>query len=294
MPDISGKPQRLDPNGDLRLPMVGRVHAAGMTIEQLEAELDERLKVYIQEPDVAVTVTEFHSQPVSVIGAVSTSGVHQLEGRKTLIEMLSLAGGVSHDAGPIVRIARRSDQGPIPLADAAAGRERRVQHCRNRSQGAARGPQPGQEHRHPAARRDLDPARRGGVRDRRSGQAWARPAERRQLDVGDGGGVFCRAARCERRRRARRESSAGPPAASDRPEVAVDLKLDDVRKSSDLPLAAGDILIVPDSPGKRAVTRVLEAAIQAGVIIGTYGIIQIDIAHLHQLHQLISCICAQA
>src|SRR5919201_6222001 len=95
VPDINGKPQRLDPNGDLKLPMIGRVRASGMTLEQLEAELTNRLKVYIHEPDVAVSVTEFHSQPVSVIGAVNTAGVRQLEGRKTLIEVLSLSGGVT-------------------------------------------------------------------------------------------------------------------------------------------------------------------------------------------------------
>src|SRR5437762_3208829 len=118
VPDISGKPQRLDQNGDLKLPMVGRLHAAGMTLEQLEAALTERLKVYIQQPDVAVSVAEFHSQPVSVIGEVHTAGVQQLAGRKTLVEMLSIAGGVSNDAGPTVRITRRLDWGPIPLPGA--------------------------------------------------------------------------------------------------------------------------------------------------------------------------------
>src|SRR5438067_1432119 len=39
VPDISDKAQRIDPNGDLRLPIVGRIHAAGLTIEQLEAEI---------------------------------------------------------------------------------------------------------------------------------------------------------------------------------------------------------------------------------------------------------------
>src|SRR5207248_358585 len=58
------------------------------------------------------------SQPVSVIGAVNSSGVHQLQGRKTLIEMLSLAGGVSPEAGPTVRIARRLEEGAIPLPTA--------------------------------------------------------------------------------------------------------------------------------------------------------------------------------
>ena len=118
VPDISGKTQRLDPNGDLRLPMIGRVHAAGMTVPELEAELAKRLKVYLQEPDVSVTVTEFRSQPVSVIGAVGTSGVRQLEGRKTLVELLSMAGGLTADAGPIVRVTRRLERGRIPLPEA--------------------------------------------------------------------------------------------------------------------------------------------------------------------------------
>ena len=42
----------------------------------------------------------------------------------------------------------------------------------------------------------------------------------------------------------------------------------------DVSLVAGDILIVPDSKGKRATTRALEAAVQAGMMIGTYGIIR--------------------
>ena len=111
-PDISGKPQRIDPNGDLRLPMVGRVRAEGLTVDQLEAELITLLKVHLQEPDVAVTVTAFRSQPVSVIGAVTQSGVRPLEGRKTLIEVLSQAGGVTADAGPTLRMTRRIDRRP--------------------------------------------------------------------------------------------------------------------------------------------------------------------------------------
>src|SRR5262249_55141168 len=107
VPDITDKPQRIEPSGDLRLPLVGKVHAAGMTVEALERELTQRLKVYLQEPDVSILLTEFKSQPVSVIGAVGTSGIRQLEGRKSLIELISLAGGLTADAGPVLRITRR-------------------------------------------------------------------------------------------------------------------------------------------------------------------------------------------
>ena len=45
-------------------------------------------------------------------------------------------------------------------------------------------------------------------------------------------------------------------------------------KVNDVALGAGDILVIPDSSGKRATTRAIEAAIQAGTMIATYGIIR--------------------
>ena len=97
--EISGKPMRIDMKGNLNLPLAGRVHAAGLTAEQLEAELEGKLKRYVKDPDVVVSITEFRSQPISVLGAVAKPGIHQLEGRKTLFEVLSLAGGLRDDAG---------------------------------------------------------------------------------------------------------------------------------------------------------------------------------------------------
>ena len=110
VPDITDKPIRIDTDGYIKLPMVGRVQASGLTPEQLEVEIIKRLKVYLEEPDVAVSVSEFHSQPVSVIGAVGTPGVHQLQGRKTLVEIIALAGGLRPDAAPKAKIK-------IPIAE---------------------------------------------------------------------------------------------------------------------------------------------------------------------------------
>ena len=64
--DLGDKPVLIGTNGNITLPLIGRVKAAGLTVEQLEAELATRLKVYVQEPQISVTVTEFRSQPVSV------------------------------------------------------------------------------------------------------------------------------------------------------------------------------------------------------------------------------------
>ena len=117
--EIANKPIRITTSGDINLLMIGRIHVAGMTLEALEAEVTERLKAYIRQPDVTINVTQFRSQPVSVFGAVGTPGVVQLEGRKTLIEVLSMAGGLKPEAGTRIRITRRSEWGAIPLPSAA-------------------------------------------------------------------------------------------------------------------------------------------------------------------------------
>lgn len=113
--ELSDKPVRLDPSGNIDLPGVGQVHAAGLTVEQLKVALVARFSTQILHPQVAVQIVDYGSQPVSIIGAVNHPGVHQLEGRKTLVEVLSLADGLREDAGFQVTISREIRYGPIPL-----------------------------------------------------------------------------------------------------------------------------------------------------------------------------------
>jgi polysaccharide biosynthesis/export protein len=113
--ELSDKPLRVDPGGDIDLPLVGKVHAGGLTVDQLKANLIERFSKDVLKPEVSVQIVEFGSQPVSVMGAVNRPGVHQLNGRKTLIEVLSLAEGLRQDAGPRINISRKIQYGAIPL-----------------------------------------------------------------------------------------------------------------------------------------------------------------------------------
>jgi polysaccharide export outer membrane protein len=116
--EIGDKPFRLDSNGEITVPLAGRLQAAGLTTRQLEAELARRLQTYLRAPQVVVSVTQFRSQPVSVLGAVNTPGVFQIEAGKTLYQALSLAAGLRPDAGAVIRIARRKSEGPLPLPGA--------------------------------------------------------------------------------------------------------------------------------------------------------------------------------
>ncbi len=92
---------QIDNDGTLTLPMIGPVHAAGLTVEQLQANLVTAYKKYFKDPQVSVQVNEFHSQPVSVAGNVITPGVVQLRGNRNLMEVISMAGGLRPDAGDV-------------------------------------------------------------------------------------------------------------------------------------------------------------------------------------------------
>jgi len=273
VPDISDKPQKLDRDGDLRLPMVGRVHAAGMTVAELEHELTKRLKLYLQEPDVSITVAESRSQPVSIIGAVAASGVKQLEGGKTLVEVLSLAGGLTADAGPNVRIARQLGQGRIPLAEAADDPTGAfsIVDLDARALLDGRTPeknilvQPNDVISVPRA--DVvyvigEVGKPGPVL--LSGDHFISVMEA----VSSSGGTL-RTAAPSRMRILRRVTGQ-----EKRTEMQVDLQKIMNGKANDVALAAGDILVIPDSRGKKATTRAIDAAIQAGIIIATYGAIR--------------------
>jgi polysaccharide biosynthesis/export protein len=116
--DIPDKPAQIDNDGTVTLPMIGRVHAAGLTVEQFQANLVTAYKKYFKDPQVTVQVNDFRSQPVSVAGNVTLPGVVQLRGNRNLLEVIGQAGGLRADAGDSVLITRNLSEGSIPVAGA--------------------------------------------------------------------------------------------------------------------------------------------------------------------------------
>jgi polysaccharide biosynthesis/export protein len=108
---------RVNATGDLRLPLIGTVKAAGLTVEQFEADITKRIRKFINEPHVSVFMSESRSRPVTVIGAVDRPGTLQLQGRSTLLSVLNMAGGAK-EAGPVLTITRDLSNGIIPLEQA--------------------------------------------------------------------------------------------------------------------------------------------------------------------------------
>lgn len=115
-PELRAREWRIDPTGNLRLPLIGAVRAGGRTPTELEAAIGERLQRYVIDPKVSVAVEELGSRPVSVLGAVRNPGLQQLRGPRTLAEALSAANGLAPDAGPALLLTRRRENGSPPIA----------------------------------------------------------------------------------------------------------------------------------------------------------------------------------
>jgi polysaccharide export outer membrane protein len=102
---------RVSQQGMITLPLLGDVRAAGLTLPALEQVLRERYDKYLRNPEVGVHIREFRGQRVTVTGAVRNPGVLQLTGPKTLVDLLSMAGGLSDQAGSQVHLYRQGPEG---------------------------------------------------------------------------------------------------------------------------------------------------------------------------------------
>jgi polysaccharide export outer membrane protein len=100
---------RVSGNGEIVIGLGGRVHVAGLTIEQAQDLIRKRLMDggYFADPQVAVFEKEFATQGVSVLGEVQKPGVYPVTGPRRLFDVLSLAGGTTPKAGQVVTISSR-------------------------------------------------------------------------------------------------------------------------------------------------------------------------------------------
>lgn len=114
--EFADKTFRIDNSGDVSLPVIGHLHAAGVTATELEAQAREHLSHVLRNPEVSISLAAFGSESIFILGAVNKPGMHQLEGHKTLFEILSLAGGLDYEnAGYVIKITRSIANGTIPL-----------------------------------------------------------------------------------------------------------------------------------------------------------------------------------
>jgi polysaccharide biosynthesis/export protein len=102
---------RVSQEGKITLPLLGEVLVAGLTPAVLEQQLRQGYDKFLHNPQIGVLVTEYRSQQISVTGAVRNPGVFQLTGPKTLVDLLSMGGGIGDRAGGQVHIYRQGPEG---------------------------------------------------------------------------------------------------------------------------------------------------------------------------------------
>jgi polysaccharide biosynthesis/export protein len=107
--DEMNRTVRVSAQGSIGLPLVGQVKAAGLTPAELEHELALRLDKYYVDPVVSIFIKEYRSAKIGVMGAVRKPQVFAVTDPKRLLEMLSLAEGLSPEAGSTAYIMRDTE-----------------------------------------------------------------------------------------------------------------------------------------------------------------------------------------
>jgi len=245
---------RVGGDGYMRLPMMaGRIQAAGVMPADLEAAIAKALKDggLIVDPSVTVTVAEYSSHPISVMGAVRKPLTFQAVGPVTLLDALARAEGLAPEAGGEVLVTR-----PSPVAG-----ERRPLTQRIPVKGLM-----------DAADSDLNLKLVGGEEIRvpevgrvfvlgnvhKPGAFVAQPGSDttvlKALAMAEGLLPYS----AKRIYIYRREASGS------KNEIPIELEKIVDRKAPDIPLLANDVLYIPDAKGTRAGLAVLEKVLLFG------------------------------
>jgi polysaccharide export outer membrane protein len=251
VPELTTK-TRISSTGDINCPLIGATHVAGLTAETAERLIEKRLSTYLKDPYVSLFVTEYASQGASVLGEVSKPGVYPVLGEQHLFDLLSASGGLTERAGHSITVTHRSDpNNPVTLPIS-----------RNLSDNPDSNINVYPRDTVVVRKADIvyvvgDVGRPSGLLLDASGLTVLQA-------IALSGGTT-RTAKTSGVRILRK----GP---SGMTETPVQLKKILQAKAPDMPLQAGDILVVPSSTGKIIAGRTLEAAMQAATLVSVTAI----------------------
>ena len=113
---------RIDDDGSISYPLLGRLSVAGRTVRDIEDTLRRLLlDGYVRNPQITVEVEQFRSHTIFIVGEVRNGGKYPLQGEMTLLEVLALAGSVTAEASSEISVLRpknKSMVGPASPDDA--------------------------------------------------------------------------------------------------------------------------------------------------------------------------------
>jgi len=100
---------RVGANGKAQLALIGDITLAGLTAQEAAETIANELRdrKLLLRPQVNVLVKEFASQGVSIVGEVTHPGVYQVLGSRSLLDVISMAGGLTNVADTRITVKRR-------------------------------------------------------------------------------------------------------------------------------------------------------------------------------------------
>jgi polysaccharide biosynthesis/export protein len=250
---------RVESDGVIRLPLLkNAIEAAGLLPRKLEAAIAAALKSeeILVDPVVKVTIVEYYSRPISIAGAVRKPVTFQATGNVTLLEALARAEGLSPDAGQEILVSRPEElvrRIPVRALIDAADPDMNL-----RLLG-------GEEIRVPEASKIyvVGNVKKPGAFPLRDS---ADTSVLKLLALAEGLAPYAAKLAYIYRRQ---------PDGASKKEIEIELDKIMKRKSPDVPLAADDILYIPDNTGRRATMSALEKLVLVGGSVGAaaiYGI----------------------
>ncbi len=102
---------RVSDSGNITFPLLGQVAVGGLSVAAAEKKIGDLLEKggYLKKAQVNMLVTTLASQQVSVLGYVNRPGRYAVEGRRKVLDLLAMAGGIHGDGGDIINLVRTRD-----------------------------------------------------------------------------------------------------------------------------------------------------------------------------------------
>jgi polysaccharide export outer membrane protein len=251
---------RVSAEGFITPPLLDRIVVGGLTLADAERLIAKKYREggILNDPHVTISVKELQSKPVTVMGAVRNPGVFQISGQTRLLRVVSQAGGLTEDAGAEIQVLRAVSRPgeEVVRVSSEAVRSGSIDANLPIWGGDTVNVAPG------GAVYAVGAVNRPG-RHTLGGQSYGLTVLQLVALAED----VKRTARVDKAVLIRKNEIGVLE------QIPVDLKKILSQKQPDLALRANDVLFVPDSAGKRAMTRGLEAALQIATSVAIFGVI---------------------
>lgn len=108
-PDLTTETRVSQDNGSIAFPLLGEVVISGLSPNEAGKKIADLLESggFIKQPQIAVTVKDFRSQKIPVMGQVNKPGEYRLMGESNVVDLISQAGGLKDDAADVIVLVKK-------------------------------------------------------------------------------------------------------------------------------------------------------------------------------------------